>query len=239
MADIYEQLKTALDREIHQRRLSGKQVSVRCKALSAVEAIGNPDHNDYPIIKGREVMMEADFAGSKGQAFTDEMENAELAVEDLLTIELSTTRSRAVFIAGLNAVFRHSGLCGKTVHCRDKEPKQCADALPEIIEPGKKVLLVGHQPRFLEKLASLCDVRAVDLDRDNIGKIFSGVTIEPREMTPDAITWCDLIFATGSTVVNGTVGDFIGKDKPVVFYGVTISAAAKILDLKTYCHCGH
>jgi uncharacterized protein (DUF4213/DUF364 family) len=55
----------------------------------------------------------------------------------------------------------------------------------------------------------------------------------------DAIKWSDLIFATGSTIVNGTIGNFINKNKPVIFYGVTISAAAKILNLKTYCYCGH
>jgi hypothetical protein len=239
MSDPYERCKEALDREIHHHHFAGRRVSVRCKALSAKEAIGNPEHTDYPIIKGREVMVEADFGGIKGQAFTDAFENADIAVEDLLKMTLDTNQRRAVFISGLNAVFRHLGLCGKTIHCRDNEPKQCAEGLSSAIGAHQKVLLVGHQPRFLECLAANYDVRAVDLDPDNIGKTFSCVTIEPPEKTPEAINWCDLIFATGSTMVNGTLPAFIGLDKPVIFYGVTISAAAKICGLKTYCACGH
>lgn len=239
MKNIYEILKQALSEQVDRHNLSGHHVSVRCKTLSAREAIGNPEHDDYPIVKGRELMVEACFSGSRGQAFTDEFESRDLVVEDLLTIDSGTNRNRAVFISGLNAVYRKLGLCEKTVHCRDEEPKQCAAALPDIIGAGKKVLLVGHQPRFLETLAFIGDVRAVDLDPDNIGKTRSGVKIESPEMTSDALKWCDMVFATGSTIVNGTIAEFIDLQKPVIFYGVTISAAATILQLRTYCHCGH
>jgi hypothetical protein len=239
MKEIYDQLKHALKKQIQQQNLFQKKIRVRCNVLSAAEAIGSPEHDDYPIVKGREVMVEASFNGARGQAFTDEFENMDLAVEDLLTIDLDTNKNRAVFISGLNAVYRHLGLCKKTVHCRDAEPGQCASALPEIIGTRKKVLLVGHQPRFLEKLASIARVRAVDLDPDNIGKIKSGIEIEPPSMMLDAAAWCDTVFATGSTVVNGTISEVIDLQKPVIFYGVTISAAAEILQLRTYCHCGH
>jgi hypothetical protein len=111
--------------------------------------------------------------------------------------------------------------------------------LEDIIEKKKKVLIIGFQPRFIEKLASRNDVRIIDLDKDNIGKKAFGVLVEPPDNTSDAVKWCDLIFATGSTIVNGTITDFINQDKPAIFYGITISAAAKILNLKTYCLCGH
>ncbi|QTA91054.1 Rossmann-like domain-containing protein [Desulfonema magnum] len=238
-ANIYEEMKKALEKEIHQHNFAGQNVSIRCKALSAVEAIGKPEHDDYPIIKGKEVMVEAVFNGARGQAFTDAFENTDYRVEDLLNLDLDSNSKRASFISGLNAIFRYLNLCDKTVHCKDAEPKQCSEKLFEKIESGKKVLLVGHQPRFLEVLASKCNVRAVDLDKDNIGKEFFGVVIEPPEMTSEALAWCDLIFATGSTVVNGTITNFLNKDKPVLFYGVTISAPATILNLNTYCQCGH
>jgi len=48
-----------------------------------------------------------------------------------------------------------------------------------------------------------------------------------------------MIFATGSTIVNNTISNFIGVGKPAVFYGVTISAPAKILNLTTFCEYGH
>ena len=237
--NLYDQLKEALRKEIQTHSLSGQNISVRCKALSATEAIGNPEHDDYPIIKGKEVMVEAVFKGAKGQAFTDEFENADLIVDDLLKIRLDSNQKRSIFISSLNAVFRHLNLCDKTIHCKDDEPKECARNLPEAIGPLNNVLLVGYQPRFLEMLKSTYSIRVVDMDQDNIGSDVFGVVIEPPEMTADAIKWCDLIFATGSTIVNGTITNFLIQDKPVLFYGVTISAAATILNLKKFCHCGH
>ena len=237
--ELYEVLKEALREKIEEHDLSGKNISVRCKALSAVEAIGNPEHDDYPIIKGKEVMVEAVFQGAKGQAFTDTFENADYLVDDLLEIDLSSNKGRASFIAGLNAVFRYLELCDKTIHCKDAEPKECAKHLPKFIGDYDKVLLIGQQPRFLEALASHYILRVVDLDQDNIGKKVHGIKIEAPEMTADAIEWCDLIFATGSTVVNGTMVDFLAQNKPVIFYGVTVSATAKILGLKKYCYSAH
>ncbi len=236
---IYDILKKALKEKISSHNLADQPIDITCKALSAKEAIGTPDHDDYPIIKGKEVMVEADFFNAKGQSFTDEFENKAYRVKDLLSMDISTNKKRASFIAGLNAVYRYLDLAGKTIHCKDKEPVLCAEKLPDIIQQDSKVLLVGHQPRFLEKLASYCQIRAVDLDKDNIGKDFFTVTIEPEERTEDAINWCDMIFATGSTIVNNTISSFIDAGKPVVFYGVTISAPAKILNLTTFCECGH
>ena len=237
--NVYKKLKEALSHEVQRHNYSEQNISVRCEALSAVEAIGKPDHDDYPIIKGKEIMVEAVFKGAKGQAFTDEFENANYQVEDILKKDLNSNRNRATFISSLNAIFRYLELCDKTIHCKDAEPKECANNLIETIEPWKKVLLIGYQPRFLEILALNHKLRVVDLDQDNIGKNVSGVVIEPPDMTLEAIRWCDLIFATGSTVVNGTIVNFLNQDKPVLFYGVTISATATILNLKTYCHCGH
>jgi uncharacterized protein (DUF4213/DUF364 family) len=237
--DLYAELREALRNEIQKHNLSGQNISVRCKALSASEAIGKPEHDDYPVIKGKEVMVEAVFKGAKGQAFTDEFENADYLVDDLLKIKLNSNKKRAGFISGLNAVFRYLNLCDKTIHCKDNEPKDCANNLSEAVGAFNNVFLVGYQPRFLETLASKYSVRVVDLDQDNIGSDVFGVVIEPPEMTADAIKWCDLIFATGSTIVNGTITNFLNRGKPVLFYGVTISAAAKILNLNKYCHCGH
>ncbi|CAN2042263.1 Heavy-metal chelation domain-containing protein [Candidatus Magnetomoraceae bacterium gMMP-15] len=237
--DIYEKLRKALKKEVQKHNLSGQKINIRCKALSAVQAIGRPDHDDYPIIKGKEVMVEAIFNKARGQAFTDEFENADYHIENILNMQLNTNKKRASFISALNAVFRHLELCDKTIHCKDNEPKTCANKLIETIEQGIKVLLVGYQPRFLEFLASNYKIRIVDLDKDNIGKNIFNTLVESPEMTSDAINWCDLIFATGSTLINGTIGKFLNQDKPVLFYGVTVSAPAKILNLKTYCQCGH
>ena len=237
--NLYEKLREALGKEIRKHNLSGQNISVRCKVLSAEEAIGKPNHDDYPLARGREVMVEAVFKGAKGQAFTDEFENADFPVDRLLQIKLNSNRNRSFFISGLNSVFSHLKLCDKTVHCKDAELEDCARNLSGFIGKKNHILLVGHQPRFLEQISAKYDTRVIDLDKDNIGSVFSGVSIEPPEMTHEAIKWSDFILATGSTVVNGTVTDFLGLNKPVFFYGVTISASAGILNLNRYCHCGH
>jgi hypothetical protein len=238
--EIYHRLKTALKTVITDHRLAGHAIDIQCRALSAREAIGTPEHEDYPIIKGREVMIEARFLDAAGQAFTDEYRNTRLPVEALLEIDHRSTPERAWFVAGLNAVFRHLGLCEKTVHCRDQEPVTCAGQLLTLEGyKDRKILLAGLQPRFLEYLLQQNQVRVVDLDPDNVGQERFGVRVEPVENTAAAMAWADLIFATGSTLVNGTMGGFLDQPKPVVFFGVTISAAAGILGLESYCHCGH
>jgi hypothetical protein len=237
---IFQQLKAALGTVIADHQLVGNDIDIHCRVLSAREAIGSPEHDDYPIIKGREVMIEAHFLGSAGQAFTDEFRNAHLPVEALLTVDHHSTSERAWFVAGLNAVFRHLGLCERTVHCRDQEPVTCAQQLLTLETfSNRRILLAGLQPRFLEYLLQRNQVRVVDLDPDNVDQQRFGVRIEPVGNTNEAMAWADLIFATGSTLVNGTISGFLNQSKPVVFFGVTISAAAGILGLESYCHCGH
>lgn len=237
--EIYARLKDALRAEVEKNGLRGEKVSVRCSILSAKEAIGDPEDTDYPIIKGKEKMIEATFKGARGQVFTDEYGNADYSVDDILELNPDTNRKRADFIAALNAIFRYLGLCDRTIHCKDAEPRECARLLLERIEPEKKVLLVGFQPRFVEFLSSRNEMRVVDLDKDNIGCRRFGVLVEPAENTEDAIGWCDLILATGTTLLNCTIGNFLDRDKPVIFYGVSISAPAKILGLDAYCAKGN
>ena len=214
-------------------------IAVSCKALSAEEAIGKTEHDDYPIHKGKEVMVEADFCGAKGQAFTDLYGSCSFKVEDLITMEFRTNRDRASFIASINAIWKYYGMATKTVHCRDKEPVECAGELPKYYDFSKKTLLIGLQPRFLEVLAAHGEVRALDLDKDNIGKIKAGVEIEDGEKFTEALDWCEQIFATGSTLCNGTIQGILDAGKPVKFFGVTIAAAAEILGLDIYCYAGH
>lgn len=237
--DPYGALRAALADAIERNDLAGKSIGVRCEALSPAEAIGAPEHHDYPILKGREVMVEAVFEGARGQAFSDSFENAEYLVDDLPGMALDSNRNRASFVAGLNAVYRYLGLCEGTVHCRDGEPADCAGHLMEAAGSPEKVLLVGYQPRFLHTLAAATSLRVVDMDADNVGTDVAGVRVEPPESTAVAMAWCDLILATGSTLVNGTIATFLRQEKPVLFYGVTIAAAAEILGLGRFCRCGH
>lgn len=233
---LYGRLKSSLATLIDEHDLAGRDLQVRCRVLESVEAIGSPLDLDYPILRGREHMIEAVFGGFRGQAFADEFENLDGPVERLCEIDVDTNARRAIFIAGLNAVYRSCGLCETTVHCRDEEPRDCAQRLREIIPQGERVLLVGLQPRFLETLAQTNPVRTIDLDPRNMGQRQFGVEIESADATAEAIGWCERILATGSTIVNGTIVTFLEPGKPIVFFGVTISAAATILGLETFCH---
>lgn len=233
---LYDQLRKALAELIEEHDLSGQDLDVNCRVLEAAEAIGNPEHKDYPILNGRESMVEARFGNGRGQAFADDFKNFQGPIDSLLTMELDTNSKRAIFIAGLNAAFRHCGKCTETVHCKDEEPIECAKKLHDIFDANDKILLVGLQPRFLEELAKTNQIRTVDLDPANIGQVRYGVEVEPAENTQEAIEWCDAILATGSTVVNGSIITFLNIDKRVVFFGITGSATANILGLETFCN---
>ena len=236
---VYERMKNALAEKIKEYHLENASVKVRCEPLSAVEAIGNPEEQDYPIIRGKESIVEAEFNGAKGQAFSDSFGNRDYTLTELLDLPLTDNRQRADFVASLNAVYCHLGLCERTIHCRDQEPQLCAKKAESLFTPGTHVLLIGLQPRFLQQLSSRYNVRCVDMDPDNIGTQKHGIVIESPDVTPEIVPWCDVIFATGSTLVNGTLPDFLNVGKIVIFYGVTVAAAAEILNIPRYCEYGH
>jgi uncharacterized membrane protein YgdD (TMEM256/DUF423 family) len=74
----------------------------------------------------------------------------------------------------------------------------------------------------------------MDLDPDNIGTRKYGVTIGGPKETDAAIKWADLLLVTGTTLVNGTLPDFLVQ-KPVIFYGTTIAGAAHLMGWERFC----
>ena len=89
---------------------------------------------------------------------------------------------------------------------------------------------------MVESLASEFSLRVLDLDPDNIGTKKFQVTIESPDKTEDIIEWADLLLVTGTTLVNNTIGRFLGK-KPVLFYGTTIAGSANIMNWEHFCPC--
>lgn len=214
---------------------------VSAHPLSASESIGCPDRQDYPILKGREVMIEALFRGSKGQAYTDQPGNYAGTLKNVADLSLNDNFERAVFIATLNAVLRFIGAVDRTVHCRDEEPGICAGQLVGYIHEhfgSPKIAFIGLQPGMVAELSRHFKMRVVDLDIKNIGKKFDDVVVEDIGHTQDIIDWADIILATGSTSVNNSLNTFI-TEKPTVFYGVTISGIAYLNELERYCPCSH
>ncbi len=216
------------------------EICITCRDLSPEEAIGNPLHDDYPIQKGKERMIEAEFMGKKGQAFSDSCSNYSATVRDVLEMELDTNAKRAIFISSLNAILAHLEMIPEAIHCKNDELIKCAGCFSDFIEKeiheDNNVLLAGLQPRLLEKLAAVKNVRVCDLDPDNIGTEKYGTLIDGPDSFIENAAWSDVIFATGSTVVNGTIDEILEANPRTYFFGVTIAGVAVLLGLKQYCY---
>ena len=237
----YNILKREFIKAIKENGLELEEVVIKAAPLSPDEAIGNPEEQDYPLVIGRERLMQAEFRGCLGQAFTDMYGNFGGRLCDIVAMNLSNNFRRAIFISSLNAVMRYLGLITKSIHCKNNEPRECSYELARYIESNyghPRVAFVGYQPRMVEALSNSFEIRVTDMDQDNIGTEKSGVTIHGPEKTEEHLDWCDIAVVTGSIVVNETIAQ-VRTSKPVIFYGITISGAAKLLGLNHFCHFGH
>jgi len=238
----YEQLKKRLTAIVEENGLQGQSVNVvSARTLKPVESIGNPERKDFPLVKGREVMVEADFNGAKGQAFTDMPGDFKGTVDEVLQMSLSDNFERAVFVSTLNAVLRYIGALACTIHCKDEEPEECARHLVKYVAQefgDPRIAFIGLQPAMVDNLARSYEIRVTDMDPENVGHDKYGVVIEPADHTGDVIEWSDVVFATGSTLVNDTYRSLI-RDRPLVFYGVTVSGIAYLTGCPQYCDQGH
>lgn len=237
---MYDIIRKKFVRLIKENGLEGEEVVIRATPLSPEQAIGNPEDRDYPLVIGVERLMQAEFRGSLGQAFTDMYGDFSGRLSDIADMDLRNNFRRAIFISSLNAVMKHLGLINQTVHCKNNQPKECSYELVRYIEKNygqPRVVLVGFQPRMVEALAKRFELRVTDMDQDNIGKEKFGVRIDDPSHTEENLNWCDIAVVTGTTVVNSTIVLF-STPKTVVFYGVTISGAAKLLGLNHFCPFG-
>jgi len=235
-----ELLRRHLERIVKDNAWEDETVNVRVKTLSPEEAIGNPEHEDYPLIKGRERMMEAEFLGSRGQAFTDMYGNFTATLAEVSTMQMENNFRRAVFLAAFNALCRHLGLVTQTVHCKDDKPPLCAKELARFIRDtygSPRIAQVGLQPRMVEALAQEFELRVTDMDSDNVGRTKFGVPIQGPEETADNLSWCDVALVTGTTITNNTLRELITM-KPTILYGVTAAAAAHFQEFPRFCPYG-
>ena len=240
--DFYNDIKERFFNLIKEKDLMSSKVEVvSARTLTPQEVIGKPERDDFPLLKGKEVMLQADFKGSLGQAFTDMPGNYSGSLREILAMPLDNNFKRAVFIATLNAVLRYLNYISKTVHCKDKEPGECAAHLVDYIKErfgNPRIAFIGMQPAIVEALAAQFEIRVVDLDPDNLGQKKCGVLIEDAAHTKEILSWADVILATGTTVVNNTLTSLL-IEKPIIFYGVTIAGVAYLKGYEQYCFCGH
>lgn len=212
---------------------------VTIKALTPVNAIGIPDRGDYPILKGKELLVDADFQGSIGQAYTSNPCSYVGTLSEVVNLDLSVDKNIPILVATINAVLKNLGLVDRTIHCKNEEPKNCSfDILSFFKEnyKGKNIGLVGLQPAMLSTLSKEFKLRVLDLDVDNVGKFKDGVLIENgEEGFEDVVNWADVLLVTGSCAANKTLKNFI-LDKEVYFYGTSIAGIAYLMNLKRLCY---
>ena len=237
---MYAIIKKEFIKLINERGLQGERVIIRATPLSPEQAIGNPEDKDYPLVVGVERLMQAEFRGSLGQAYTDMYGDFSGRLSEIAAMDLKNNFRRAIFISSLNAVMKHLGLITQTVHCKNNQPRECSHELVSFIEKNygqPKVAMVGFQPRMVEALAKRFELRVSDMDKDNIGQEKFGVKIDDPSHAEENLDWCDIALVTGSTVINNTISQF-RISKPVIFYGVSISGVAKLLGLNHFCPFG-
>ena len=245
-----EVVRSKLIELVKENKAEGQPVVVTVGALSPLQAIGNTERQDYAILEGKEVMIQAQFGGGYGQAFTDSPKEFEGSIEDVLSFGLDTNSNRAIMVATLNAIASHLGIASGVIHCRDEEPAKCGDIIAEEIKKkygDVKIGMIGLQPAILESLVSSFGadkVNCTDMNPKNIGQDKSGVIIlDGKTQTQEMIDWCDIIFATGSTIANGSfddINDSVNKaGKKLVLFGITGASVCAITGIDRICPYGH
>lgn len=241
-AEFYDELRDKFLTLLEKEGLLLEKVSLTTRSLTPEEAIGITERKDFPIIAGKDVMVQAECRGVKGQAFTDAPAVFSGTLKDVCSLDLrSDSHNRGIFIASLNAVAGYLGKCQCTVHCRNEGPEQCSyDILDHIRKNygNPRIGLIGYQPSMLERLAGELTVRICDLNPDNVGNERYGVQVEDgsrEEVWKDICSWADLVLCTGSTVCNGTIVNFIPFREKILFFGTTLAGAAVLMDLPRLC----
>ena len=243
---FYKQLCDKFLRLTEQNSLLDNEITIRTHILKPGEAIGNPDRRDFPLLKGKEVMVQASFIERNGQAYTDAPSEFSGPLRDVVNFSLDDSRRKALFIASLNAVMKYLYPDITTVHCKNNEPEECAEEMMAYIKTlnPNSVGIIGLQPAILDAVVKIIgkeNVTCVDRDEDNRDKIKYGVPIGwgDKEGMERVFKYSDLVLATGSSVTNGSLVDILNiarnHNSSLYFYGVTIAGTARLMGLNHLC----
>jgi Putative heavy-metal chelation len=225
-------------------------VSVLARPLTPEEAIGTPGRRDYPILTGRERVVEAVVGEGRGHAFTDTAREFVGRLSEVIELPFADNGARAIHVAAMNATLGHLGRVTGTVHCRDDDPESCGASIAETLVgrfgPGGVIGLIGLNPAIAEHLVARFgpeNVRISDLDPKNIGTRRFGVeVIDGGTGTEDLVAMVDAVLVSGTTLVNGTydgIQELVeAHGKIVILYGVTAIGPAEFLGLERLCPYG-
>lgn len=239
--ELYRRLKKELENIVRLHGLDKSPVILKSRGLSPEEAIGTTKRKDYPILAGKEVMLQAQFGPALGQAFTDAPSDFHGTLEEVLALDAENdVHCRGLLVATLNAVMRFTGDIDHTVHCRNDELELCAEKHAARIRERfgtPRITLIGYQPALTARLSQEFPLRVLDMNPQFVGSVRSSVTVEHGEKSyRDAVLdWSDIVLCTGSTLCNGTFVNFVDLEKPVVFFGISGAAAARVFGLERFC----
>lgn len=239
--ELYRRLRQELENLMRLHHLDESPIILKSRGLSPEEAIGNTVRKDYPILAGKEIMLQARFGEALGQAFTDAPADFSGTLAEILALDLENDpHSRGLLVATLNAVMRFTGDIDRTVHCRNNELEACAEACAAYIRGHfhhPRITLAGYQPALTARLSQEFSLRVLDMNPQFVGSIRSGITIEHGEKSyrNAVLEWPDLVLCTGSTLCNGTFVNFVDIGRPVLFFGISGAAAARIFGLPRFC----
>lgn len=239
--EFYLDLQEKFKKIIKENNLNNEDILISTNILTTEEAIGVPERKDFPLLNGKEVLIQAKFKNAIGQAYTDCPSIYSGSIEKILKLDLLENRNKVLFISALNAVLRYLKLIENTIHCKNEEPEECAKDIVQYIKDkygNVKIGIVGFQPAIIENIGKKFSIRVLDLNPKNIGKMKYDTLIEDgNKKLEEIINWSDIMLVTGSTITNGSIINFLELKKPVLFYGTTIAGAAYLKGLNRICLC--
>lgn len=246
---ILENSKIKLTDILTKNKLLDAHLSVLVKTLTPEEAIGEPGRRDFPIILGKERVLEADVLGARVHVFTDSPVEFMGDLQSVLNLPLTSNRERSIYVSALNVVLKYLNRIEKTIHCRDEYPERCGKEIAsQLLERyGKtEVGIIGLNPAIAENLIETFgaeNVRITDLNKQNIHSFKYGVKIwDGKEMTEELIKQSDVILVTGTTLVNGTFDHIMqcvrNFRKDYLIFGVTGAGICKLMGLNSICPYG-
>jgi len=243
---VLENSKNQLVEIVTKNRLLDAHVSVLVKTLTPEEAIGVPGRRDFPIILGKERVVEADVIGARAHAFTDSPGEFVGNLKEVLNLPLTSNRERSIYVVTLNAILKYLNLIENTIHCKDEDPERCGKEIAsQILKKWGKVKIgfIGLNPAIAENLIETFgaeNVRITDLNEQNIHSFKYGVKVwDGNEMTQELVKKSDVILITGTTFVNGTFDHIMhcvqNYRKDYLIYGITGAGICKLMELNRIC----
>jgi uncharacterized protein (DUF4213/DUF364 family) len=246
---ILEKIRPEFRRIAESNGLLDADVLVLGTPLTPEEAIGTPGRRDFPIIIGKERILEATVEGARGQAYTDSAREFSGRLGDVLEMTLDSNQSRAIYVATLNAVLARLKMAKGTVHCKDDDPEVCALEISRYLRErygDTTVGMIGLNPAIAERIVDTftpARVRMSDLYEGNIGKTRFGVEVwDGHTRTDELIEASGVVVFTGSTLLNGTFDHILdtirGGGKEYLIFGVTAAGVCELEGLNITCPCG-